>query len=94
MEQGRLSGALLAVLAPIWTNAFRPPINRFLRLGHGKAVESGRRQPDSKARARAWLYRRRRMRDGPRGHGSDGQAIAVDPSLAMDRYFVPQGISG
>ncbi|AUC52224.1 acetyl-CoA acetyltransferase [Sagittula sp. P11] len=25
--------------------------------------------------------------------GSDGAAIAVDPSLAMDRYFVPQGIS-
>ncbi|MTJ05792.1 MAG: acetyl-CoA C-acetyltransferase [Sediminimonas qiaohouensis] len=25
--------------------------------------------------------------------GSDGAAIAVDPSLAMDTYFVPQGIS-
>lgn len=25
--------------------------------------------------------------------GSDGAAIAVDPSLAMDSYFVPQGIS-
>ena len=25
--------------------------------------------------------------------GSDGAAIAVDPSIAMDRYFVPQGIS-
>ncbi|MEQ5870339.1 acetyl-CoA C-acetyltransferase [Sagittula sp. NFXS13] len=25
--------------------------------------------------------------------GSDGAAIAVDPSVAMDRYFVPQGIS-
>ena len=25
--------------------------------------------------------------------GSDGAAIAVDPSLAMDKYFVPQGIS-
>jgi len=25
--------------------------------------------------------------------GSDGAAIAVDPSLAMARYFVPQGIS-
>jgi acetyl-CoA C-acetyltransferase len=25
--------------------------------------------------------------------GSDGAAIAVDPSLAMERYFVPQGIS-
>ncbi|MCI5098279.1 MAG: acetyl-CoA C-acetyltransferase [Rhodobacteraceae bacterium] len=25
--------------------------------------------------------------------GSDGAAIAVDPSLAMDQYFVPQGIS-
>ncbi|NDW46972.1 acetyl-CoA C-acetyltransferase [Ruegeria sp. PrR005] len=25
--------------------------------------------------------------------GSDGAAIAVDPTLAMDRYFVPQGIS-
>lgn len=25
--------------------------------------------------------------------GSDGAAIAVDPSLAMTRYFVPQGIS-
>lgn len=27
------------------------------------------------------------------GMGSDGAAIAVDPSLAMDSYFVPQGIS-
>jgi acetyl-CoA C-acetyltransferase len=25
--------------------------------------------------------------------GSDGAAIAVDPSLAMEKYFVPQGIS-
>ena len=25
--------------------------------------------------------------------GSDGAAIAVDPSIAMDTYFVPQGIS-
>ncbi|MGC1503131.1 MAG: acetyl-CoA C-acetyltransferase [Sulfitobacter sp.] len=25
--------------------------------------------------------------------GSDGAAIAVDPSLAMEQYFVPQGIS-
>lgn len=25
--------------------------------------------------------------------GSDGAAIAVDPSVAMDNYFVPQGIS-
>jgi acetyl-CoA C-acetyltransferase len=25
--------------------------------------------------------------------GSDGAAIAVDPSIAMDQYFVPQGIS-
>ena len=25
--------------------------------------------------------------------GSDGAAIAVDPSIAMDSYFVPQGIS-
>ncbi len=25
--------------------------------------------------------------------GSDGAAIAVDPSIAMDMYFVPQGIS-
>ena len=25
--------------------------------------------------------------------GSDGAAIAVDPTLAMDNYFVPQGIS-
>ncbi|WP_109468620.1 acetyl-CoA C-acetyltransferase [Albibacillus kandeliae] len=25
--------------------------------------------------------------------GSDGAAIAVDPTLAMERYFVPQGIS-
>ncbi len=25
--------------------------------------------------------------------GSDGAAIAVDPTLAMDQYFVPQGIS-
>jgi acetyl-CoA C-acetyltransferase len=25
--------------------------------------------------------------------GSDGAAVAVDPSLAMERYFVPQGIS-
>ena len=25
--------------------------------------------------------------------GSDGAAIAVDPSLAMKTYFVPQGIS-
>ena len=25
--------------------------------------------------------------------GSDGAAIAVDPSVAMDTYFVPQGIS-
>lgn len=25
--------------------------------------------------------------------GSDGAAIAVDPSIAMERYFVPQGIS-
>src|SRR6056297_1764369 len=25
--------------------------------------------------------------------GSDGAAIAVDPSVAMDSYFVPQGIS-
>ncbi|GAA4223520.1 acetyl-CoA C-acetyltransferase [Sagittula marina] len=25
--------------------------------------------------------------------GSDGAAIAVDPSVAMERYFVPQGIS-
>ena len=25
--------------------------------------------------------------------GSDGAAIAVDPTLALDRYFVPQGIS-
>ncbi len=25
--------------------------------------------------------------------GSDGAAIAVDPTLAMDKYFVPQGIS-
>ncbi len=25
--------------------------------------------------------------------GSDGAAIAVDPSIAMDEYFVPQGIS-
>ncbi|CUH61181.1 acetyl-CoA C-acetyltransferase [Thalassobacter stenotrophicus] len=25
--------------------------------------------------------------------GSDGAAIAVDPSVAMDQYFVPQGIS-
>ncbi|MGY9012384.1 MAG: thiolase family protein, partial [Rhodobacterales bacterium] len=25
--------------------------------------------------------------------GSDGAAIAVDPSLAMETYFVPQGIS-
>ncbi|NNE52719.1 MAG: acetyl-CoA C-acetyltransferase [Sulfitobacter sp.] len=25
--------------------------------------------------------------------GSDGAAIAVDPSLALDQYFVPQGIS-
>mgnify|MGYP000209247907 FL=1 len=25
--------------------------------------------------------------------GSDGAAIAVDPSLAMESYFVPQGIS-
>jgi acetyl-CoA C-acetyltransferase len=25
--------------------------------------------------------------------GSDGAAIAVDPSVAMDKYFVPQGIS-
>jgi acetyl-CoA C-acetyltransferase len=25
--------------------------------------------------------------------GSDGAAIAVDPSIAMDKYFVPQGIS-
>ncbi|SDY12807.1 acetyl-CoA C-acetyltransferase [Citreimonas salinaria] len=25
--------------------------------------------------------------------GSDGAAIAVDPSIAMDRYFVPQGIA-
>ena len=25
--------------------------------------------------------------------GSDGAAIAVDPTLAMDTYFVPQGIS-
>ena len=25
--------------------------------------------------------------------GSDGAAIAVDPTLAMDSYFVPQGIS-
>ncbi|MCU9839087.1 acetyl-CoA C-acetyltransferase [Ruegeria sp. WL0004] len=25
--------------------------------------------------------------------GSDGAAIAVDPTLAIDRYFVPQGIS-
>ena len=24
--------------------------------------------------------------------GSDGAAIAVDPSLAMETYFVPQGI--
>ena len=27
------------------------------------------------------------------GMGSDGAAIAVDPTLAMDQYFVPQGIS-
>ena len=25
--------------------------------------------------------------------GSDGAAVAVDPSVAMDQYFVPQGIS-
>ena len=25
--------------------------------------------------------------------GSDGAAIAVDPSIAMETYFVPQGIS-
>lgn len=25
--------------------------------------------------------------------GSDGAAVAADPSVAMDRYFVPQGIS-
>ncbi|WP_116132980.1 acetyl-CoA C-acetyltransferase [Tropicimonas sp. IMCC34043] len=25
--------------------------------------------------------------------GSDGAAVAVDPSVAMERYFVPQGIS-
>ena len=25
--------------------------------------------------------------------GSDGAAIAVDPTLAMNSYFVPQGIS-
>jgi acetyl-CoA C-acetyltransferase len=25
--------------------------------------------------------------------GSDGAAVAVDPTVAMDRYFVPQGIS-
>ena len=25
--------------------------------------------------------------------GSDGAAIAVDPSVAMETYFVPQGIS-
>ncbi|HAR53618.1 MAG TPA: acetyl-CoA C-acyltransferase, partial [Roseovarius nubinhibens] len=25
--------------------------------------------------------------------GSDGAAIAVDPTVAMDSYFVPQGIS-
>ena len=25
--------------------------------------------------------------------GSDGAAIAADPTLAMDKYFVPQGIS-
>lgn len=25
--------------------------------------------------------------------GSDGAAVAVDPTIAMDRYFVPQGIS-
>jgi acetyl-CoA C-acetyltransferase len=25
--------------------------------------------------------------------GSDGAAIAVDPSIAMNTYFVPQGIS-
>jgi len=27
------------------------------------------------------------------GMGSDGAAIAVDPSIAMETYFVPQGIS-
>ncbi|MDG2298341.1 MAG: acetyl-CoA C-acetyltransferase [Planktomarina sp.] len=27
------------------------------------------------------------------GMGSDGAAIAVDPSIAMSQYFVPQGIS-
>jgi acetyl-CoA C-acetyltransferase len=39
------------------------------------------------------LYRRRRGDDGPRAMGSDGAAIAVDPSIAMNTYFVPQGIS-
>ena len=31
--------------------------------------------------------------DESRSHGIHGAAIAVDPTLAMNSYFVPQGIS-
>jgi acetyl-CoA C-acetyltransferase len=65
-------------------------INRFCASGL-EAVNLGR-QPGAGGAGDAYIAGGVEMM-GRVAMGSDGAAIAVDPSIAMETYFVPQGIS-
>jgi len=92
MEQGRLVWRRSAGSGiRIWTNAFRPPRSTVPWPSGMEAVNLAANQIKA---ARAWLYRWRRRDDGPPCMGSDGASDCRSiRRFAMDRYFVPQGIS-